>query len=138
MPMASSTQQSMPSTRGVRITGWVWFAGILLILGGAINLIHGFAALERKEYFTSDIVYNNLTFWGWVFVVWGAVQVYAGFASVTGRLSGNYVGVIVAGTASILWFFMVFTTPWAALIGVMLNILVVYGLTAGAVDEWAS
>jgi hypothetical protein len=138
MPMASSTQQSTASTRAVRITGWVWFAGILLMVGGVFNIIHGFAALERKEYFTSDIVYNNLTFWGWVFLIWGAAQLYAGAASVAGRLSGNYVGVIVAGTAAILWFFMVFTTPWAALIGVMLNILVVYGLTAGAVDEWAT
>jgi hypothetical protein len=137
MPMSTSSQQSMASTRAVRITGWVWFAGILLMIGGVINLIHGFAALERKEYFTSDIVYNNLTFWGWVFVVWGAVQVYAGFASVTGRLSGNYVGVMAAGIASILWFFMIFSAPWAAVIGVLLNILIVHGLTVGAVDEWA-
>jgi hypothetical protein len=138
MPMATSSQQSMASTRPVRITGWVVFAGILLMVGGAFNLIHGFAALDRKEYFTSDIVYNNLTFWGWVFVVWGAAQLYAGVASVAGRLSGNYIGVLVAGTASILWFFMIFSTPWAALVGVMLNILVVYGLTAGAADEWAT
>ena len=44
----------------------------------------------------------------------------------------------MAGTGSILWFFMIFSTPWAAILGVMLNILIVYGLTAGAVDEWAS
>ena len=138
MAMSSSTEQSMASTRAVRITGWVWFAGILLMIAGAINLIHGFAALERKEYFTSDIVYNNLTFWGWVFVVWGVAQLYAGFASVAGRLSGNYVGVMVAGIATILWFFMIFSAPWAAVIGVMLNVLIVYGLTAGADDEWAN
>jgi len=108
------------------------------MVAGVLNIIHGFAALERKQYFTSDIVYNNLTFWGWMFLVWGAAQIYAGAASVSGRISGNYVGVIVAGTGSILWFFMIFTAPWAALIGVLLNILVVYGLTAGAADEWAS
>ena len=65
----------------MRITGWVWFAGILLIVGGCFNIIHGFAALERKEYFTSDIVYSNLTFWGWAFILWGLAQLYAGVAS---------------------------------------------------------
>jgi hypothetical protein len=100
---AMATSSRPQSTRAVRITGWVWFAGILLIVGGCFNIIHGFAALERKEYFTSDIVYSNLTFWGWAFI---------------------------------LWFFMIFSTPWAAILGVMLNILIVYGLTAGAVDEW--
>ena len=55
-----------------------------------------------------------------------------------GRLSGNYVGVMVAGIATILWFFMIFSAPWAAVIGVLLNILIVYGLTAGADDEWAN
>jgi hypothetical protein len=71
-------------------------------------------------------------------VIWGLAQLYAGVASVAGRNSGNTIGVVVAGTGSILWFFMIFSTPWAAILGVMLNILIVYGLTAGAVDEWAS
>lgn len=134
----SSRPQSTGRPGAVRITGWVWFAGILLMVGGCFNIIHGFAALERKEYFTSDIVYSNLTFWGWAFILWGLAQLYAGVASVAGRISGNTVGVVVAGTGSILWFFMIFSTPWAAILGVMLNILIVYGLTAGAVDEWAS
>ena len=47
----------------------------------------GFAALERKEYFTSDIVYSNLTFWGWVFLVWGALELIAGGLILQRRLA---------------------------------------------------
>ena len=38
----------------------------------------------------------------------------------------------LAGTAAILWFFMIFAAPWAALVGVTTSLLVIYGLTAGA------
>src|SRR4051812_37555458 len=123
---------------GRRVTGWVLFAGILLMIAGGLNFINGLQALNNKEYFVPNrIIYDNLTFWGWVFVIYGIVQLFAGIAAVGGRISGNYVGVLVAGCAVVLWFFMIFSAPWAALIGVTLNSLVIYGLTAGAEDEWA-
>jgi hypothetical protein len=135
--MGSIQRTTPPSGTAARVPGWVWFAGILLIIGGVFNLVHGFAALDRQQYFTNHIVYSNLTFWGWVFLIWGAVQLFAGFASIAGRMTGNYVGVLVASGAALLWFVMVFSTPWAAILGVTINLVIIYGLTAGAVDEWA-
>jgi hypothetical protein len=126
----------MSSDRAASVPGWVWFAGILLFVAGTFQLIHGFALLERKQYFDNQIVYSNLNFWGWVFLIWGACQVIAGCLSISGRLLGNYIGVLIAGTATILWFFMMFTTPLAAVLGVVLNVLVIYGLTTGAAPEW--
>ncbi len=115
----------------VRVTGWVWFAGILLIIAGVFNIIHGFTAIEDKSYFSNHIVYNNLTFWGWVFLIWGVLEVFAGFASVTGNMVGNYLGVLIASWAVILWFIMIFVAPGAAILGVAINTLIIYGLTAG-------
>ena len=97
--------------------GWVWFAGVMLFVAGSFQLIHGFAALERKQYFSHQIVYSNLTFWGWVFLIWGTLQIIAGMLSIAGRMLGNYIGVMLAATAMILWFFMIFTTPLAAVAG---------------------
>lgn len=120
-----------------RVTGWVWFAGILLIVAGGLNLINGFQMIERHQYFNNHIVYSNLTFWGWMFVLWGAGQLFAGFASIAGQMTGNYVGVLLASTATFLWFIMIFAEPWAAILGVTVNLLVIYGLTTGAVPEWS-
>ena len=122
--------------RAAIVPGWVWFAGVMLFVAGSFQLIHGFAALERKQYFSHQIVYSNLTFWGWVFLIWGTLQIVAGMLSIAGRMLGNYIGVMLAATAMILWFFMIFTTPLAAVLGVILNALVVYGLTTGAAPEW--
>jgi hypothetical protein len=130
---------SIDETRGAvgRPTGWVKFAGILLIVVGAFNVVDGFALLERHQYFTHHIVYSNLNFWGWVFIIWGVLQLIAGFASLGGQMIGNYIGVLLGFIGTTLWFFMIFSEPGAAVLGVTLNILIIYGLTAGATGEWS-
>jgi hypothetical protein len=51
-------------------------------------------------------------------------------------MTGNYIGVLLASTATFLWFIMIFAAPWAALLGVTVNLLIIYGLTTGAEPEW--
>jgi hypothetical protein len=117
-------------------SGWVWFAAIMLIIAGGFNLIHGFVALDRKQFITTQIAYSNLTFWGWVFLILGALQVSAGAAVLARRLGGYKLGVILSGGAMIAWFLMTFSAPFAAILGVIVNGLILYGLTVGAADDW--
>jgi hypothetical protein len=120
---------------GVRLTGWSVFASTVLIVVGGFNLINGFTALQHANYYTTHIVYSNLTFWGWMFLIWGGLQVVAGAMVAFRNIAGTYLGVFLAGTAAILWFFMIFAAPWPALLGVGTSLLVLYALTAGSLDE---
>src|SRR4051794_19084989 len=70
----SAARHTMPRAK----SGWVWFAAIMLIIAGGFNLIHGFVALDRKQFITTQIAYSNLTFWGGGFVILGVLQVSAG------------------------------------------------------------
>ncbi len=132
--MATATMGHAPRAERAKLvlTGWSVFAGVVLLVVGGFNLINGFTAINHAGYFTSQIVYSNLTAWGWVFVVWGILQLLAGALTLARNTAGSYLGVFLAGTASILWFFMIFAAPWAALVGVTTSLLVIYGLTAGA------
>jgi hypothetical protein len=103
-----------------------------MVMAGLINVINGVSALHDPGFFTTHIVSSNLTFWGWAFIVWGALQLAAGVMVVAGREAGYRLGVGLAAVAIVLWFLMVFSEPWAALVGVSLNVLVVYGLVAAA------
>jgi len=132
MSSVTAGQVSADESNSVHVTGWVVCASVLLIVAGVLNLINGFTALEHKSYFTSQMVYNHLNVWGWLFLIWGAVQVLAGVLAWSGRTAGNAIGVGVAGLAMMLWFFMIFSAPFAALIGFGLNMTVIYALTAGA------
>jgi hypothetical protein len=87
--------------------------------------------LQHTSYYTSHLVYTNLTFWGWAFLIWGVLQILAGAVTLSRNAWGAYLGVGLAATSAILWFFMIFAAPFAAILGVTVSLLVVGGFTAG-------
>jgi hypothetical protein len=142
--MASRAEQQSqvgPKNRA-RATGWVVFASVLLIIAGVINIVNGHTLIEHHSYFRKQIpLTGGLTAWGWVFVIWGVLQLAAGILAWSGRLIGHVIGVGVCAIAAMIWFFMVFAAPWAAIAGMGLNIAIIFALTAGgwpdhATEDW--
>jgi hypothetical protein len=121
---------------GIRLTRWGMFGSVVLVVLGGINVINGFSALHNSTYFTHQILYDNLTFWGWAFIVWGILQLVAGGLVLMRQANGYYIGVCVAGTAAILWFFMLFAAPIQAMLGVIVSMTVVYALTVGSQEAF--
>ncbi len=117
------------------LAGWEVFSALVLVMAGVFNVVNGFTALQHSSYFTGQFVYSNLTFWGWMFLIWGALQVLAGGLVFGHSLSGNRLGVGLATVGAMIWFFAIFAAPWAAVVGVLVNCLVLYGLTVGLTDE---
>jgi hypothetical protein len=133
MATATAGHSARADKQKLTLTGWSVFAGVTLLVIGGFNVINGFTALQHGSYYTTHhIVYSNLTFWGWAFLIWGILQIVAGGLTIAGNVSGNVLGVVLAGTSAILWFFMIFAAPWGALLGVTVSMMVVYGLTAGS------
>jgi uncharacterized membrane protein HdeD (DUF308 family) len=131
--MATATMGSTATRPAViheKLSGWTLFSGVTLLIVGGLNLVNGFTSIQHAGYYTSHVVYSNMTTWGWIFLFWGAMQLIAGAATLAHHDWGRYLGIFLAGTASILWFFMIFAAPFAALIGVTVSILVLLGLTA--------
>ncbi len=120
----------------VRLAGWTAFAAVILIVAGLFNLINGVNAIHNANYFVSDRVYASLKLWGWLFLIWGILEIVAGGLVVTRHPRGRALGVSLAATAGVLWFFMIFSEPWAALVGISMSVLVIYGLTVGMADEY--
>ena len=51
-----------------RVSGWVAFAGTLLLVLGTLNIIEGIAAIGRAHFFVANAhyVFGDLKTWGWV------------------------------------------------------------------------
>ena len=64
--------------------GWIGFAGIMLILVGFFNVINGIAAISDSKYVVNQLLFANLDTWGWFFLLWGALQIFAGFGVISG------------------------------------------------------
>ena len=124
---------------------WLTFAGLMLILAGALTFMDGLWAwtLSSSERAGSSgdlklyaLFSNNLNTWAWVYLIAGGVLVVAGFAVFARVKWAVVVGIfagLVGATLNMLW---IFDYPFTAFVLVALNILVVYGLTVyGLADD---
>jgi hypothetical protein len=79
-------------------TGWIGFAGILMVIIGGIDFFEGLIAVIRGSYYAvspNQIVVVNLTTWGWITLLWGIVLVLAGFALLSGASWARWFAIVV-------------------------------------------
>lgn len=120
-----------------RVTGWVgwgWFAGTILLIAGAIDVIYGFFAVfnPRSAYFVvteEAVAVLNVSAWGWWHVIIGIFLILVAFALFAGQTWARVVAVILAAVNAISHLFLLAAQPWWSLIVITLDILVIYALT---------
>ena len=88
------------SARG---TGSAFFASILLMVAGVVNIIYGLAALDDSKFFVGETRYvvSNLNTWGWITLVLGILAIIAGVSVVRGGIFGRSIGIVVASISAI-------------------------------------
>jgi len=121
-------------THGARrdeLTGWTMFAAVWLVVAGSFNLISGITAIHRSKYYVSDVLFSSVSTWGWIILVFGIIQLLAGYLVFARSEAGNLLGVAAAVVAVVIWFFFLFASPFGALLALIMNGLVIYGLTIG-------
>ena len=62
------------------MAGWIGFAGMLMLIIGGIDVFQGLIALFEDEYFAvtpAGFLVIDLTAWGWVLLIWGALLILA-------------------------------------------------------------
>jgi uncharacterized membrane protein HdeD (DUF308 family) len=119
----------MASPVARRGTGWVAFAGVILILVGLLDIVNGLYALDHQDRPVDAIFFkNNLEAWGWFYVIVGIVVLVAGFAVFQRKPWAVTVGVIVAILGAVTNMFWIFQAPAASLLLVAMYVFVIYGL----------
>jgi hypothetical protein len=83
-------------------SGWVTFAGAMLLILGVLNVIYGIAAIDDASFFVNDtkFIFSDLQTWGWVALIVGVLQVVAAFSLWAGSAFGRVVGITVAGLSA--------------------------------------
>jgi hypothetical protein len=109
-------------------SGWIGFAGIMLILVGFFNIIDGISAIANADYLVNKLLFANLDAWGWFFLIWGILQVFAGFAIMNGATWGAIVGVVTAFVNAIAQLSWARTYPVWAIAAIVIDVLVIYAL----------
>ena len=114
-------------------TGWITFAGVMMIIGGALNLFYGIIAAVNDEWvvFTNrGDVYLDVSEWGWVHIILGAIVLLSGIGVFSGNILARTVGVIVASISLVANFFFLPVYPIWSLIVITIDVPVIWALTA--------
>jgi hypothetical protein len=84
-------------------SGWVTFAGVMLLIVGVLNVIYGIAAIGDSSFFIEDSRYilSGLNTWGWIILVIGVLQFFAAFSLWSGGVYGRVVGIAAASLSAI-------------------------------------
>jgi hypothetical protein len=128
-----SQQTSGRETERTGWTGWITFAGIMLIIGGSLGLIFGIIAAVNDKWVVfanRGAVSLDLSTWGWVHIIVGAIVLLAGFGVFTGNILARIVGVAVAVVSLIANFLWLPVYPVWAIIIITIDVLVIWALTA--------
>jgi hypothetical protein len=114
--------------------GWIYFAGILLLIGAAIDIIYGLAAIigPNSAYFVGPqggVAAFDVARWGWWSLVIGLALVVVAFFLLTGRVWARVLVAVVAAINAVSHILLLPEQPWWSLIMIGLDVLVIFAVT---------
>lgn len=139
--MAAATGTPSSTERGgewhEQGSGWVLFAGIMIVTVGILNLIYGIAAIGDSSFFVAGqkFILSGLNTWGWVMLVLGVGQILAAFSIWAGNSFGRWFGIACAMLNAIAALLAIPAYPFWSLVVIGIDILVIYGLAAYGGDK---
>jgi hypothetical protein len=115
----------------------------MFALAGFFHGIQGLGAIFKKEvYNEAGLLYANLQFWGWVWLIFGVLQISAAYMIIGRSSGGRTLGIVVASASALVAFLSLGAYPVASITIIALNVLVIHGLTirgdmfiAGGVED---
>jgi hypothetical protein len=116
------------------MAGWIGFAGIVMVILGAIAFFEGLIALLEDNYYVvtrSGFLVFDITTWGWIMLLWGIILACVGLALLGGAGWARWTAILFVSvnTFSQLGFLGNTNDQLWVLIALTLNIIVLFALT---------
>ncbi len=78
-------------------SGWIFFAAIVIIIVGGMDILQGFVAILEDEYVVATpkgLAIFDVTAWGWITLLWGGLLVLAGLGLLAGQSWARWLAII--------------------------------------------
>jgi len=112
--------------------GWIWFAGLVLVLVGTINAIEGLAAIVEDDVFVTTgqggMLVFDLTTWGWVHMLFGALKILTGLALFSGAAWARVSAIVLVMLSVIAQVAWLNAQPAWSVVVIVLDLLVLWAL----------
>jgi len=110
-----------------------FFGGIVLATVGLFQLFEGLSAILNDQVYvaTRNYVYEfNLTTWGWVHLLMGAVAIGVGIAILLRQTWAMAVGILIASLSAIMQFLFIPWQPIWAMAIIAIDVAVIWSLSS--------
>ena len=133
--MTGPTPDQQPVSKTA--VGLTLFAATMMVIGGFFQAMQGLIALFNDTFYVVGEEWTfefDITGWGWIHLIMGAVLVVAGVFLFQGAVWARVVGIAVAALSAVLNFMWLPYYPiWSILI-IAVDVLVIWALTAHGRD----
>ena len=135
----TTTHTARPHTAGQDwAEGLTVFAAVMLMIVGLLAVLRGIMAIANDNVFvtTSGYVFEfDLTGWGWVHLILGAVAVVVGFGLFQASMWARVGGVVIAGLVIITNFLSLPYYPVWSIVVIAFSAFVIWALCVVRQDE---
>jgi len=124
---------SRPAAGG-EYSGWIAFAGVMMIILGSLDAFWGLAGILNDEIVIvggrGSLIFD-ITTWGWIHLILGSLVALTGLGLLTGNTAARVAGIFfvsVNAIAQIVWFP---AAPLWAMLMIILDTIILYQLMVG-------
>jgi hypothetical protein len=114
----------------VKGLGRAIFAATFLLIGCVLNVIYGIAAISNSHFFAANAhyVFGDLKTWGWVTLIIGVLEGFAGVSLFQGSAFGRWFAIFAASLAAIGALLDLPAAPFWSLAVFALSLWIIHGL----------
>ncbi|MFJ6796485.1 hypothetical protein [Streptomyces sp. NPDC091268] len=128
---ATGTAGRGPGSPSAWATGGATFAGVLMAVNGVFSIFEGISALAKDDVYLpiGDYTFKfDLTAWGWIHLILGAVVLVVGIGILKGTTWGRAAGIALAALSVLIHFLWLPYQPLWALIAIAIGVFVIWAL----------
>jgi hypothetical protein len=117
---------------GAEYSGWIAFAGVMMLILGSLDALWGLAAILNDEIVVvggAGALIFDITTWGWVHLILGSAVALTGLGLITGNAAARVAGIFFVALnaiAQIVWFP---AAPLWTFLMIVLDTVIIYQLT---------
>jgi hypothetical protein len=113
-------------------TGWVVFAGVILVVSGIFSAVQGLVAVIGPDayYVVTDgsLWLLDVAGWGWWNLIIGILLALTGLALLAGQTWAKVVAIILVILSAVSQLLLIPAQPWWSLIVIAIDVLILYAL----------
>ena len=118
-------------------SGWVTFAGILILIAGMFNLLSGAAAITESESVKAlnELLYGiDIETWGYFWAFIGVAQLITAVFLFARSPFGAFLAITGATVSAFMTIFLIFVAPLWAITVVALDLSIIWMISANSED----